>query len=74
MTVRFPSAPLEQAAGGGNVVELAARLRVSRPTINRWRAVGIIWSHADEAACRLGLHPSEIWPDWYMTLEEAAVG
>lgn len=34
-------------------------------TIQRWRVTGIPRNSADQLACRLGLHPANIWPTWF---------
>lgn len=35
-------------------------------TIHRYRRMGIPLSRADEWACRLGMHPCELWGDaWW---------
>ena len=46
---------------------IAEMLGVDRSSIFRWRTDETmldIWQ-ADKYAIRLGLHPSEIWLDWY---------
>lgn len=75
--VRLPMRPLIEAAGvedsrtsresGEQPNPLAALSRaIDRPTgtIHRWIREGIPIHSADEAAIRIGLHPSNIWPDW----------
>jgi hypothetical protein len=42
-------------------------LGVERSVISRWRNKPVnftVWQ-ADKYAIRLGLHPSQIWTDWY---------
>lgn len=40
---------------------------VDRKTVVRWRKedTGFTAAMADHHACRLGMHPSEIWASWY---------
>jgi len=76
---RLPYGPLERFLGpmiishGHTVMEtygdqfvVGELLDVSNRTVTRWRAgTTIRLSHADTIACRLGVHPSAIWPDWF---------
>lgn len=35
-------------------------------TVDRWRAgTPVTTATADRYACRLGLHPANVWTDWY---------
>ena len=44
---------------------VAARLRVHGRQVLRWRAYGTLTDRqADVLATRLGVHPSQVWPDW----------
>lgn len=45
---------------------IAATLGVTPRSVRRWRQSGsiILW-RAERAADRLGLHPVDIWPDYY---------
>ena len=45
----------------------AELLGVSRETINRWHnpKTTISEHQADRYAIRLGLHPGNIWPNWF---------
>lgn len=47
------------------VSHTARRLGVDRSVIYRAKHVGLDEFTADLWACRLGLHPSEIWPTWW---------
>ena len=47
-------------------------LAVSAATVHRWKAEGIPQHAADKAAIHIGLHPAELWPDFYDDLEESA--
>ena len=44
--------------------EMAEACGVSTRTWQRWKVNGLTDHAADEAATRLGLHPSAIWPDY----------
>lgn len=52
---------------------LAARLGVSMRTVRRWLGPADRWGHrpglsfgqADRYAVAVGLHPSQVWPDWW---------
>jgi hypothetical protein len=45
------------------VVALAAG--VTKRTVVRWRAGGLDERSADHAAIALGVHPCELWPEWW---------
>ena len=61
---RFGLDPLLAAAGRPNNLKLARLTGVHRRQIYRWRTDGLSEYHADIAACHLGLHPANVWPDW----------
>lgn len=73
---RFPTAPLETwlAVRGVAATEqhpqgsqrgLARFLGVDPGQWQRWRSEGVPTFAADRLACRAGLHPSLLWPDWF---------
>jgi hypothetical protein len=66
--------PINAAADAtaGDIVRVADICGVPRHTVHRWRADGLSLRHADHAACALGLHPLEVWPDHYLPAIEAA--
>ena len=45
---------------------IAESLGVGRGTVQRWRAGGTNFTdiEADMYACRIGLHPANIWRNW----------
>ena len=45
---------------------LAEVLDVNYMTVLRWRKAGIPRLSADHAATRLGLHPAELWDDYWV--------
>ena len=52
-----------------DATSLAQIFGVSRTTICRWRNVPdrswLSAFQADKYACRIGVHPANIWNDWY---------
>jgi hypothetical protein len=44
---------------------VALLLDVPPRYIHRWRHEGLPWARADELAVGLGLHPGEVWPEWW---------
>lgn len=65
--VTLPVAPLLEHCRAhemdqGDLAELAG---TTVRAVQRWRHRGVPWSIADRAAIRLGLHPAELWPDWW---------
>ena len=61
MNIRFPL----DALNAINLCELARRTKYSVRTLHRWKHTGIPLYAADRIAIRLGVHPSQIWTDWY---------
>ncbi len=47
-----------------DIGRVAARLDISRATVNRWQRDGLTHLQADRAACLLDMHPAAIWPHW----------
>lgn len=45
--------------------ELAQLFDTDRNAIYRWASDGLTRFMADYVACRRGVHPSHLWPDWY---------
>lgn len=56
--------------GGGSEADLANLLGTSKRAIARAKADGLGFVTADRWACHLGLHPSLIWPDWYVAIDD----
>ena len=50
-----------------NLSELSRRSGYPLRTIQRWKTSGIPLHSADRLACRLGLHPGNIWATWWDT-------
>lgn len=63
----FDARYLMDFAGGDTYGEIALRLRVRGGTVGRWVKVGQHFNEleADRWAYKLGVHPSEIWPNWW---------
>lgn len=58
-------AAVEQRNGAPSSVRMAEVFGFSDQVIRTWRSRGLtVWT-ADTAACRVGLHPSYLWPDWF---------
>lgn len=64
MNGRFPFEPLLDAAGRPNLKHLARVCGAHPRQIYRWRETGLSDEHADRAACSLGLHPMNVWPNY----------
>jgi hypothetical protein len=61
----FNFAMLEAAGGAESMNALARMLDVDRQRIYRWRRDGLTATEADHMAVCLGLHPGDIWPQWW---------
>lgn len=59
----FPIAPLLERTPGAGIPSKAKVLGVDPKQLHRWRAYNLSIDQADELACRLHLHPIEVWPD-----------
>lgn len=57
------------AAGYEDRTVLAELIGVSPRTVLRYLADGLSWAQADTVACRLGVHPSALWPTWLDDVE-----
>lgn len=69
---RLPVDPLLRAAGARNLRELADMAGVTHRAARRWSSQGLPWWNADRVACRLDLHPINVWPDFYELVGLAA--
>lgn len=63
----FAYAALHEAMGRLDDGEAADRLGVCRMTVQRLRSQNrhMTEALADELACRLDMHPFEVWPEWF---------
>lgn len=66
---RYPTGPLRGLLGVSTTTELARTCGVVRRQMQRYGVYGLPESVADRIAVRLGMHPAEIWPEWF---EEAS--
>ena len=67
---RFPLAPLLVADKVDTYGELGDLLGITRRSVQRYADEGISLYGADRLACRLGMHPCLVWPEWWPTVEE----
>lgn len=44
---------------------VAARCRTTARIVHRWMRCGMKLEEADAAAVALGMHPCEVWPEWW---------
>lgn len=68
---RFPFAPLNLIVTrryGADVSPhtVAEVFDVSARTLLRWKQNGLMFQSADRAAVAVGLHPSLVWPEWWL--------
>lgn len=64
MTARLSVDELLDRLGEPTVTAKAARLGVDRCVLYKYRLRGItVWT-ADELACRVWIHPAQVWPEW----------
>lgn len=61
---RYPIAPLVAATGAANLRVLADRLGYWHNYVRTVAPRGLTERQADRWATRLGLHPSNVWPEW----------
>lgn len=60
----FPYEPLEKMLGETNKSQAALILGVSVDMLKRFSQKGLSVDEADALACKIGVHPSSIWPEW----------
>lgn len=80
MKVRYPLEPLairldaELGVQGGRhpatdgptgLTAVCEALHVSESSAKRYRRFGLSDRQADHAATVLGMHPSQVWPEWF---------
>lgn len=61
----FPVEPLVAAAGVTSLAALARRCGVGGSQMRLYRENGMSARVADRLAVRVGLHPAEVWSDWF---------
>lgn len=57
--------PLLERTQATDLQELAQRLGISHRWARELKATGLSDEQADRFACRVGLHPSVLWSDWW---------
>ena len=64
---RYPARAILAKYPDLNLKQVAHRFGIGYETLQRWNADGSMLSEwqADEVAVRGGVHPSEIWPNWF---------
>ncbi len=66
MSRHYDFAPAHRAAGMCSYSELARRIAVREDTVWKWVSRGRIPElAADRLAVALGLHPFDIWTEWF---------
>lgn len=55
-----------------SIDRLAEDLGTTDRTLHRCASTGLSPMLADKCATRLGLHPANIWPEWYAVAEDHA--
>lgn len=68
---RFDFGRIERLVEAESMLELTRRLGINPRQVYRWRSYGVQWSRADQMACALGLHPGDIWPEWWEASDDA---
>jgi hypothetical protein len=63
LDVRLPVEPIVRRYKSFSALARSLGLECSQTT--RWRDRGVPVEWADRAAVYLGLHPVQVWPEWY---------
>jgi len=65
--MKEPTYPVEPVLAllEGSQIALIRLAGVAKATVQKWTVNGIPERHADRIACRLGLHPAELWGESY---------
>jgi hypothetical protein len=65
----FDPAPVLARFPDRTAADIAAYLGVGAASVAKWRAGlrGLPPAGADRIAVRLGVHPGELWPEWWQT-------
>lgn len=67
---RLPLAPLVERYG--SISALARALGRDYAQVQKWSSDGVPERSADRIAVAVGLHPVDVWPDWYEVTEDVA--
>jgi hypothetical protein len=63
--MRFGLAPLQDALGHPTHAMIAELAGVKRATVAQWTQRGLSAFQADRVAVAVGMHPAEVWADWW---------
>lgn len=50
---------------------IAGACRINHRSVSQYRASGVPFLQADRIACRIGVHPANIWPEYWTAGAEA---
>ena len=53
------------------ITDLALLFDTDTNSITRWFKIGVRWNMAEDLCDRIGLHPAEVWSDYYELLADA---
>lgn len=53
------------------ITDLAELFGTDTHSIARWFKIGVRWNMGEDLCDRIGLHPAEVWPDYYGLLADA---
>lgn len=69
---RLPMWRLERfVCAGGTDRAIAEAAHINHRSVRVYREGGVPFLQADRIACRLGVHPGCIWPEYWTTAVEA---
>lgn len=71
-TIRLPFWRLERFLDAGTSDRaIAGACRINHRSVAMYRAGGVPFLQADRIACRIGVHPANIWPEYWTAEAEA---
>jgi hypothetical protein len=62
----------QQREQGGQAVLLGKDSPIYRAYLRGVQVGYVTWTAADRISCYLGIHPVNVWPDWYEVTESDA--
>lgn len=67
--LRLPFWRLERYVNGAGTSDrsIATATRINHRSVAQYRVGGVPFLQADRIACRLGVHPANIWPEYWTT-------
>lgn len=70
-TLRLPFWRLERFLDAGKSDRaIATAARINHRSVAMYRAGGVPFLQADRIACRIGVHPANIWPEYWTLVSE----